>query len=177
MDPETGLVKKEAALSGARDNVRQESGFYDNIIAYATAKDAAALGLSFPCPAKYPSSSSCDFAQWKKSIRTAFWRDENGESGLFIDDLSANSLREKTFTGEAFLALPTGFLDIVGIQFTQPATSYSIGPWKKKFNQLPGPTILERFKNLTTGLIAKTSAFNSLPNFDGLKVSDALPAG
>lgn len=112
MDPETGLVKNEAALSGARDNVRQKSGFYDNIIAYATARDAAALGLSFPCPAKYPSSSSCDFAQWKKSIMTAFWRDENGESGLFIDDLSAKSLKEKTFTGEAFLALPIGFLDI-----------------------------------------------------------------
>lgn len=111
MDPATGLVKKEAALSGARDNVRQESGFYDNIIAYATARDAAALGLSFPCPAKY-SSSSCDFAQWKKRIILTFWREENNRSGLFLDDLSAKSLRENTFTGEAFLALPTGFLDI-----------------------------------------------------------------
>lgn len=112
MDPKTGLVKKEAALSGARDNVRQISGFYDNITAYATARDAAALGLSFPCPAQYPLSSSCDFAQWKKNIITAFWREENSESGLFIDDLSAKSLKEKTFTGEAFLALSTGFLDI-----------------------------------------------------------------
>lgn len=112
MDPETGLVKKEVALSGARDNVRQKSGFYDNIIAYATARDAAALGLSFPCPGKYSSLSSCDFTQWKKNIITAFWRDENGESGLFIDDLSVKSLKEKTFTGEAFLVLSTGFLDI-----------------------------------------------------------------
>ncbi len=112
MDPQTGLVKKEAALSGARDNVRQISGYYDNMIAYATAKDAAALGLSFPCPAKYPSSSSCDFAQWKKNIISAFWREEDSESGLFIDDLSLKSLKEKTFTGEAFLALSTGFLDI-----------------------------------------------------------------
>ena len=89
MDPATGLVKKEVALSGARDNVRPESGFYDNIIAYATAKDAAALGLSFPCPERYSSFSACDFAQWKKRIVLTFWREKNNGSGFFLDDPSA----------------------------------------------------------------------------------------
>lgn len=111
LDPATGLVNQEVALSGARDNVRRESGFYDNIIAYATARDAAALGLGFPCPTAYQSSFACDFSLWKKRIATTFWREE-GESGLFIDDLSLKSRRDKTFTGEEFLALQTGFLDI-----------------------------------------------------------------
>jgi hypothetical protein len=51
-----------------------------------------------------------------------------------------------------------------------------IDPWKKKFNQLPELTILGRFKNLTIGLIAKTSVFSSLQNFESFKVSGALPA-
>lgn len=113
IDPATGLANKKVALSGARDNVRRESGFYDNIIAYATAKDAAALGLKLPCPAMYQlSKSSCDFEQWKKNITRAFWREQNGKGGLFIEDLSTKSLEENTFTGEEFLALQIGFLDV-----------------------------------------------------------------
>jgi hypothetical protein len=40
-----------------------------------------------------------------------------------------------------------------------------------------GLTTHERFKNLMTGLAAKKTASNISPNFDGLKVSGALPAG
>jgi hypothetical protein len=70
-----------------------------------------------------------------------------------------------------------GKLNKVGMQFTQPATTCSIGPWTQRFTQLPGLTTHERFKNLMTGLAAKKTASNISPNFDGLKVSGALPAG
>jgi hypothetical protein len=63
------------------------------------------------------------------------------------------------------------------MQFTQPAATCSIGSWTLQFTQLPGLTTHERFKNLMTGFAAKTTASNILLNFDGLKVSGALPAG
>ncbi|MGE4559288.1 MAG: hypothetical protein AB7E77_03725, partial [Desulfobulbus sp.] len=40
----------------------------------------------------------------------------------------------------------------VGMQFAQPATWCSLGPWKPKNIQLPGPTTHEHSKNLIFGL-------------------------
>lgn len=109
MDPQTGLVKKTAVLSAARDRTHgRQSSFYDNMIAWATAKDAAKLGLSVPCPTLYDQNGSCDFGEWKRNIITNFWDDTDG---IFINDLSNTSQQQHTFTGEAFLAVPIGFLD------------------------------------------------------------------
>ena len=109
MDPQTGLVKKSAVLSAARDRIHgRQSSFYDNMIAWATAQDAAKLGLTVPCPAAYNTNGSCDYAEWKRIIITNFWDDTDG---LFINDLSNTSQQAHTFTGEEFLAPQIGFLD------------------------------------------------------------------
>jgi hypothetical protein len=109
MDPQSGLVKKSAVLSGARDRARgRQSSFYDNMIAWATAKDAAKLGLTVACPVAYNTNGNCDYGEWKRIIITNFWDDTDG---LFINDLSKTSQQEHTFTGEAFLAPQIGFLD------------------------------------------------------------------
>ena len=68
------------------------------------------------------------------------------------------------------------FIRKVGMQFTQTATTCSIGLWTRRYTQLPGLTTRERFKNSMSGLVAKITAFNILLKFDGLKVSGALPA-
>lgn len=109
MDWQTGLVKKTAVLSAARDRAHgRQSSFYDNMIAWATAKNAAKLGLSVPCPTLYAQNGACDFGEWKRTIIAQFWDDTDG---IFINDLSNTSEQQHTFTGEAFLAVPIGFLD------------------------------------------------------------------
>lgn len=108
IDSRTGLIKKTIRLSGARDSMKRQSSFYDNVIAWATAKYATELAIPFSSPALYRGALSCDFAKWKQTIIDAFW-DET--EGLFLDDLSSSSIKNHIFTGEGFLVIPTHFFD------------------------------------------------------------------
>jgi hypothetical protein len=113
IDPQTGLIKKTIPLSGARDGIRRESSFYDNVVAWATAKYASELALPITCPNRLMHKNACDFAKWKQTIIKAFWDEEEG---IFIEDLSETSIKKHIFTGEAFLAVQFGFLDTGNVE-------------------------------------------------------------
>ncbi len=126
--PKTGLIKTDITLSSARDGIRRQSSFYDNVIAWSTAKLAIDLGLQIQCPAVIASAAkqsslkeiatgslslrndtNCDFAAWKQKIITAFWDDQ---TGIFLDDLSQDSKENHIFSGDEFIVTSTQFLDL-----------------------------------------------------------------
>ncbi len=108
IDSNTGLIKKDITLSSARDSIKRQSSFYDNVIAWGTAKDAISLGLKINCPNFYLNSNSCDFNKWKENIIKNFWDDRDG---LFINDLSSESIKNHEYTGEEFIVTSLNFLD------------------------------------------------------------------
>jgi hypothetical protein len=100
LDPKTRLVKKDIFLSGVRDGFKGESSFYNNVIAWATAKLSSDLGI-LPKDKKY-------FEQWKQKIISAFW---DNAHGIFLDDLSTDSRKQHIFPSEAYIITQTQFLD------------------------------------------------------------------
>ena len=100
IDEKTKLDKKDMLLSSARDGIKRESSFYDNVIAWATIVLAKRLHL-------YKISDS-EVTAWKDKIIKTFW--ENKE-GLFIDDLSEESVKSSTFSADSFIVTSTGFLN------------------------------------------------------------------
>jgi len=100
LDPHTGLIKKALLMASARDGIKRESSFYDNVIAWSTIRLANKLDL-------YKISES-KLAQWKKQILQTFWDEKEG---LFLDDLSENSQTKKVFSADSFIVLSTQFLD------------------------------------------------------------------
>ncbi len=109
IDPKTGLIKKDILLSSARDQIKRQSSFYDNVIAWSTAKLATSLGISITCPTVSQTNNSCDFDKWKQNIIAAFW-DKN--AGIFLDDLSEESIDNHIYSGDAFIVTSTQFLDL-----------------------------------------------------------------
>jgi len=100
IDSQTGLVKKDITLSSARDGIKRESSFYDNVIVWATLKYAKDLGIL---------DKQINFDAWKTKIETAFWSETEG---LFIDDLSKESQQKKLFSADAFIVLGSGFFNM-----------------------------------------------------------------
>jgi len=100
IDEKTGLVKKTITLASARDGIKRESSFYDNVIAWATIRLAKKLQLY--------SMSDKEFETWKKRIVKTFWDEKEG---IFLDDLSKMSLEQKLFSADSFIVTSTGFLD------------------------------------------------------------------
>lgn len=110
INPQDGLIKKDIYLASARDSLKRKSSFYDNVIAWATARDATKLGIIISCPNIYLNKNNlCDFDKWKQNIINNFW---NNNSGLFINDLSQASIKNHTFTGEEFIVIPIGFFNV-----------------------------------------------------------------
>jgi len=108
LDKQTGLIKKNITLSSARDGLKRQSSFYDNVIAWGTAKFAMNLGISIACPQVLTSNNTCDFEKWKQKIIAAFWDEK---TGIFIDDLSSDSMQNHIYSGDAFIVTSTKFLD------------------------------------------------------------------
>jgi len=109
INPETGLVRQDILLSSARDQIKRQSSFYDNVIAWGSVRMATDLGLVIQCPAILQNDGHCDFDKWKQLIVSAFWDDT---TGIFIDDLSPLSRAEKSFSADSFIILSSGFLDL-----------------------------------------------------------------
>ena len=86
IDGQTGLVKKNLLLASARDGIKRESSFYDNVIAWATIRLANKLDL-------YQISDS-KLESWKKHIIQTFWDEKEGS---FIDDLSKIRRKQNFF--------------------------------------------------------------------------------
>lgn len=99
IDPKTQLIKKHLLLSSARDGMKRQSSFYDNVILWATIRLAKSLGL-------YKISTK-ELEAWKVRIMKTFWDEENG---IFLDDLSKESMHEKHFSADSFIVTSTHFL-------------------------------------------------------------------
>lgn len=119
IDPNTGIIKKGLLLAGARDQVDRPNSFFDNVIMWNTARLGKQLGLKIVCPLvisqKFTFSSipprddiTCDFEKWKQNIITAFWDEK---TGVFLDDLSEESIKNHIYSGDAFIVTSTQFLD------------------------------------------------------------------
>lgn len=100
MDAQTGLVQTTISLASARDGIRRQSAFYDNVIAWSTCQLANKLGIK--------KISGKDLLQWKQRIITAFWDEEEQ---IFLDDLAQETKRQKLFSADAFIIYSTGFLN------------------------------------------------------------------
>lgn len=100
IDPNTGLIKTNLLLASARDGIKRQSSFYDNVIAWATVRLAKKLNL-------YTISKS-ELEAWKERIIKTFW---DASEGIFIDDLSEESKNQKLFSADSFIVLSTGFLN------------------------------------------------------------------
>ena len=99
IDLQTDLVKKDLLLASARDGIKRESSFYDNVIAWATIRLANTLGL-------YQISDN-KLESWRKKIIQTFWDEKEG---IFLDDLSEHSQKTKLFCADSFIVLSTEFL-------------------------------------------------------------------
>lgn len=96
-DSQTGLVRTNVALASARDAVKRQSSFYDNVILWRTRQLATKLGLD--------NVSDTELSQTKQAILLKYWDDAEGH---FIDDVAAG--HEHSYSSDWLIALPIGFL-------------------------------------------------------------------
>jgi len=101
LDKKTGLVKETIYLASARDGIKRQSSFYDNVICWATFSLAKRLGLV--------DYDNAFFAKWKEKIIRLFW---NENEGIFIDDLSDESKQNTEFSADSLIVISTSFLDL-----------------------------------------------------------------
>lgn len=100
MDPKTNLIKKSLPLASARDGIKRQSSFYDNVILWSTIQLATKFDL-------YAISEKA-LQTWKAQIIKTFWDEK---TGIFLDDLSPFSQKKKLFSADSFIVTSTGFLD------------------------------------------------------------------
>jgi hypothetical protein len=99
VDSKTGLVRKDKSFSGKKDSVIRSSSFYDNVILWKTIDLAKELGMLSDVPDYFQSL--------KENILSTFWLTEEG---YFLEDLSAESIRNKHYSSDWLIAIMTGFL-------------------------------------------------------------------
>lgn len=100
VDSKTRLIKKDITLSSARDGIKRQSAFYDNVILWSTINMAQNMGIL---------EKRQDMKTWKEKIISAFWDEK---TGIFLDDLSEESKKQKLFSGDAFIVTGSGFFDL-----------------------------------------------------------------
>lgn len=98
-DEKTGLIKTNIHLSGAKDITRRESAFYDNVIFWKTSQLAQTLDLI--------EKDSAFLNRLKKRIIKTFWL---ARDGYFLEDLSAEGIKQKYYSSDWLIVLATGFL-------------------------------------------------------------------
>lgn len=99
-DDESGLVRKDVHMSGAKDITRRQSAFYDNVIFWKTTELAMKLGVI---------DKDADFLRTlKKQILTTFWLEDEG---YFLEDLSDEGMAKKYYSSDWLIVLATGFLN------------------------------------------------------------------
>lgn len=97
LDNSTGLIKPNLLLASARDGIKRESSFYDNVILWSTIRLASKLNV-------YKISDK-ELQTWKERILKTFW---NKSEGIFFDDLSE---QKHLFSADSFIVLSTQFFD------------------------------------------------------------------
>lgn len=96
---QSGLVKTDIHLSGAKDITRRSSAFYDNVVYWKTTELAMQLGI-IPQDRRF-------LRDLKKRILKTFWLPEKG---YFLEDLSEESKRNAYYSSDWLIVLATGFL-------------------------------------------------------------------
>jgi hypothetical protein len=100
-DQESGLIRKDIHLSGAKDITRRTCAFFDNVIFWKTTQLAMTLGL---IEKDQPFLNGL-----KKRIITTFWDEK---LGYFLEDLSDEGLKNRYYSSDWLIVLITGFLDM-----------------------------------------------------------------
>jgi|SRR5579859_172739 len=100
VDPKTGLVKKNILLSSARDGVKRQSAFYDNVVLWKTQQLAQSLGLV--------QTDTVTLDNVKQKIIHTYWSEK---IGCFLDDQSAESITQNTYASDWLIVLQTQFLN------------------------------------------------------------------
>lgn len=99
-DEDTGLVRKNLHMSGAKDITRRYSAFYDNVIFWKTTELAMKLGVI---------EKDNEFLRsLKKRIIETFWLEEEG---YFLEDLSDEGIKQKYYSSDWLIVFATGFLN------------------------------------------------------------------
>lgn len=98
-DEQTGLIRKDLHMSGAKDITRRRSSFYDNVVFWKTTELAQNLGI---IPKDKPFLASL-----KSTIIETFWLPNEG---YFLEDLSDEGIKEKYYSSDWLIVLATGFL-------------------------------------------------------------------
>jgi len=101
INEETGLVRTDVHLSGAKDITKRQSSFYDNVIYWKTTAIAADLGIIEINPH--------ELVELKKTILATFWL---ADEGYFLEDLSSECRKEKFYSSDWLIVLSTGFLNL-----------------------------------------------------------------
>ncbi len=99
-DTKRMLQKRDVAICGAKDITRRECAFYDNVVFWKTTELAMKLGLI--------KSDPQFLKNLKANIIKTFWLEEEG---YFLDDVSAEGMRDKFYSSDWLIVLITGFLD------------------------------------------------------------------
>ena len=98
-DEATGLVRRGALMSGAKDITKRQSAFYDNVVFWKTTKLAMTLGLI--------TSDDKFLRNLKTRILKTFWLESEG---YFLEDLSSESVQGKYYSSDWMIVLATGFI-------------------------------------------------------------------
>ncbi len=98
-DRTTGLIRTDIHMSGAKDITRRSSAFYDNVIYWKTTQLAMKLGLI--------KSDQTRLDSLKQAIIDRFWLPDEGH---FLEDLSAEGIKNKYYSSDWLIVLSTGFL-------------------------------------------------------------------
>lgn len=104
-DGDTGLIRTDIHLSGAKDITKRQSAFYDNVIYWKTTELAHKLGVI--------TSDDDTLSSMKKRIISKFWLEDEG---YFVEDLSDEAQKQKLYSSDWLIVLTTGFLDIASVK-------------------------------------------------------------
>lgn len=98
-NPTTGVVRSDLALSGTKDSVKREGGFYDSVMIWKTGELAQKLGI-------IPQNEG-ELAQLKQKILSTYWSEK---MGCFYDDLSPEGQKNLNYSSDWLIAYQTGML-------------------------------------------------------------------
>lgn len=99
VDPDTGLVRSDLALSSTKDAVVRQSSLYDNVILWATLDLANKLEIVHFQPSK--------LEDLKTTIIDKFWLEEKG---YFLDQLNPKAVLNQDYSSDWLIMPMTGFL-------------------------------------------------------------------
>lgn len=166
-DVKSGLIRTNIHLSSAKDAALRTSSFYDNVIFWKTYTLACELGIK-----ELPSINPDEL---KERIIKTFWFEEGG---YFLEDLSSESLKDKSYSADWLCVLFTGFLNVATPRertYLERSIDYTI---QKKLD-IPFPLRYQE-KNrkqkqpLTTRLFASNYGGTSIWSFWGAEFISLL---